>query len=342
MHHPRVSRQIRVAQIQYLIDRGVGPRRRRGHCPLRRSAPAPSRQALIMGYGNTIPGGLQLRRCGSNSLFRQAGDCATKAAMDNVLVMEGNYAVVTGSTRGIGRAMAGTLARHGCNIVVSSRNAGDCERTAKELAAEHGVRTVGLPCDVSVQSRVSAMFREIRGWCDGRLDVLICNAGYPLQDDIFNTPMDATPADKLEEWYLSVFRTDALGSVFCTYEALPMMLARGRGSIIYVSSIPALAGYQGAPYTVAKAGILGLMKEIAREYGRHNIRANALALGNIRTPATYDMVDEATRQLFAEQAPLRRWGLPEEVGGAALFLASEQSGFITGQTLVVDGGVVRR
>ncbi len=256
--------------------------------------------------------------------------------------MEGNHAVVTGSTRGIGRAMAGILARHGCNLVVSSRNPGDCEQAAKEIAAEHGVRTVGIACDVSVRSDVCGMFRQIRGWCEGKLDVLICNAGYPLRDDLFNTPMGATPADKLEEWYLGVFRTDTLGSVFCTYEALPLMLARGRGSIVYVSSTPALAGYQGAPYTVAKAGILGLMKDVAHAYGRHNIRANALALGNIRTPATYDLLDPATRQLFAEQAPLRRWGLPEEVGEAALFLASEMSGFITGQTLVVDGGVVRR
>jgi 3-oxoacyl-[acyl-carrier protein] reductase len=256
--------------------------------------------------------------------------------------MEGSHAVVTGSTRGIGRAMASILARHGCNVVVSSRHAGDCGQTAKVLADEHRVRTVGLVCDVSVQSQVCAMFREVRKWCDGQLDVLICNAGYPLRDDVFNTPLDKTPAEKLEEWYLSVFRTDALGSVFCTYEALPLMLACGRGSIIYVSSIPALAGYQGAPYTVAKAGILGLMKDIAREYGRRNIRANALALGNIRTPATYDLLNEATRRLFAEQAPLRRWGLPEEVGEAALFLASEQSSFVTGQILVVDGGVVRR
>ena len=261
--------------------------------------------------------------------------------MDNALVMEGRYAVVTGSTRGIGRAMAGVLARHGCNLVVSSRNPGDCEAAAKELAAEHGVRTVGIACDVSVRSAVCDMFEEISEWSEGRLDVLICNAGFPLRDDIFNTPLDATPADRLEEWYLGVFRTDTMGSVFCTHEALPLMLARGRGSIIYVSSIPALAGYQGAPYTVAKAGILGLMKDIAREYGRSSIRANALALGNIRTRATYDLLDAATRRLFAEQAPLQRWGLPEEVAEAALFLASDKSGFITGQTLVVDGGVVR-
>jgi len=276
-----------------------------------------------------------------NLLFRPGVDCATKAPMSDLRVMEGSHAVITGSTRGIGRAMAGVLARQGCNVVVSSRHPDDCEQTAKELAAEHEVRTLGLACDVSVQSAVRSAFQEVRSWCEGQLDVLICNAGYPLRDDIWNTPLDATPVDKLEEWYMSAFRTDTLGSVFCTYEALPMMMARGRGSIIYVSSIPALAGYQGAPYTVAKAGILGLMKDVAREYGRHNIRANALAPGNIRTPATYDLLDPATRQLFAEQAPLRRWGLPEEVGQAALFLASDQSGFITGQTLVVDGGVVR-
>lgn len=269
-------------------------------------------------------------------------DCATKGLMSASPLMDGNHAVVTGSTRGIGRAMAAILAQHGCNVAITSRHQDDCDRTASEIAAGCGVRTIGLACDVSVQSAVRSAFQAVASWCAGRLDVLICNAGYPLRDDIWNTPLHAVPANKVEDWYLSAFRTDTLGSVFCTYEALPLMMARGRGSIIYVSSIPALAGHKGAPYTVAKAGILGLMKDVALEYGRHNIRANALALGNIRTPATYDLLDPTARQLFAEQAPLRRWGLPEEVGQAALFLASGQSSFITGQTIVVDGGVVRR
>ena len=132
-----------------------------------------------------------------------------------------------------------------------------------------------------------------------------------------------------------------MGSIFCTYAALPLMIAQRGGSIIYVSSTPALEGYKGTPYTVAKAALLGLMKDVAYEYGRYNIRANALVLGNIKTPATYDHLDAPARDAAAEATPLRRWGLPEEVGQATLFLVSPMSSFITGQTLVVDGGTVR-
>ncbi len=255
--------------------------------------------------------------------------------------LEGRFAVVTGSTRGIGRAMAAALARQGCHVAVSARARADCEETARALAREHGVSALGWPCDVSDLQSVRALFAEVRDWCGGQLDVLVCNAGFPLRADIWNTPLHATPPEKLEDWYLGLFRTDTMGSVYATHEALPLFLARRRGSIIYVSSIPALAGFQGAPYTVAKAGILGLMKDVAAEYGRFNIRANALALGNIRTPATYDLLPEEIRQRFAAQAPLGRWGTPEEVGEAMLFLASDRSSFVTGQTLVVDGGIIR-
>ena len=133
-----------------------------------------------------------------------------------------------------------------------------------------------------------------------------------------------------------------MGAVRCTFEALQIMMPRKNGSIIYISSTPALEGYRGTPYTVAKAGILGLMKDIAREYGKYDIRANALALGNIRTPATFEQLDEDSRKALAQEAPLRRWGDPQEVGKAAIFLASDLSGFITGQTIVVDGGTLRR
>jgi NAD(P)-dependent dehydrogenase (short-subunit alcohol dehydrogenase family) len=174
------------------------------------------------------------------------------------------------------------------------------------------------------------------------LDVLVCNAGFPFLPEIWNTATDAIPKEKLDIWYSQVFRTDTMGSIFCTYEALPLMKAQSRGSIIYLSSTPALEGYQGAPYTVAKAALLGLVKDIAREYGRYNIRANALALGSIQTPATFDNLDPSTRDTFAQEAALRRWGKPEEVGRAALFLASDLSSFVTGHTLVVDGGTVCR
>ena len=257
-------------------------------------------------------------------------------------VLAGKYALVTGSSRGIGRAAAEALAGAGCNVVLSARNAQAAEAVRDQIRAKYGIESMAIPCDISAAANVSGLFREVSRWSNGRLDVLVCNAGYPFRRDLWETPLHRIPAEKLESWHLDVFRTDTLGSVFCSFEALPLMISTGGGSIIYISSTPALEGLQGSPYTVAKAGILGLMRDVANEYGKFNIRANALALGSISTQATLDQLNPEVRKAFAEGTPLKRWGNPEEVAQVILFLASAGSGFITGQTIVVDGGALRR
>jgi 3-oxoacyl-[acyl-carrier protein] reductase len=262
--------------------------------------------------------------------------------MSETHVLENQFALVTGASRGIGRAIAESFAAAGCNVALTSRNLQECQAVAAEIAAGHHVRAIGLQADVSRQESIRELFQQLRAWSSDRLDILVCNAGYPMRPEIWNTPLGATPADKLQGWYLGVFSTDAMGAVFCTSEALPLMTARRSGSVIYISSTPALEGYQGGPYTMAKAAILGLMRDVARQYGKDNIRANALALGNIETPATFGQLDDESRRALAVESPLKRWGRPEEVGKAALFLASDLSSFITGQVLVVDGGAVRR
>lgn len=262
--------------------------------------------------------------------------------MSDMLSMKGQFALVTGGSRGIGRAIAQGLAEAGCHVAVVSRSEVDAAAAAREIADSAGVRALGLACDVGRMESVHALVGKVRRWSSEKLDVLVCNAGYPFLPEIWNTNLDAIPREKLEAWHLDVLRTDTLGSLFCTYEVLPVMMARRGGSIIYISSTPALQGFKGTPYTIAKAGILGLMKDVAGEYGSYNIRANALALGNIRTPATFEKLDFRTQENFAQDAPLGRWGQPEEVARAVLFLASAASSFMTGQTLVVDGGIVRR
>jgi len=256
--------------------------------------------------------------------------------------MEGRVALVTGASRGIGLAAASALAGAGCAVVLCSRHAADAAAAAEAVRVMHGVNTIGFACDVSQQGSVKRLFGEAARWAAGRLDVLVCNAGYPFLREVWETPLHRTRGDCLESWYVDAFRTDTLGSILCTFEALQLMLKVGEGSIIYVASTPALEGFQGSPYTVAKAGVLGFMKDVAREYGKNNIRANALALGNISTPATTEQMDAEARQAFAEATPLKRWGRPEEVAQAILFLASPRSSFITGQTIVVDGGSLRR
>jgi 3-oxoacyl-[acyl-carrier protein] reductase len=257
-------------------------------------------------------------------------------------ILEGKYALVTGGSRGIGRAAVEVLAGAGCNVAVAARHVKGAEAAALAAHELHAVETLAVACNVSELESVSALFAALRKWSSSRIDILICNAGFAFNKEIWDTPLHQTAPEKLSAWYEGVFRTDTMGSLFCTYYALPLMMAAGSGSIVYVASIPALVGLQGSPYTVAKAGVLGLMRDVACTYGRNNIRANALALGSILTPATLEVLDEKAQKAFAAEAPLKRWGRVEEVAQAMLFLASPQSSFITGQTLVVDGGIVRR
>lgn len=257
-------------------------------------------------------------------------------------LLEGQYGLVTGASRGIGRAAAETLAKAGCNVALSARHKTEVDETAAEIGRECGVATCAVAGDVSDQAGVRALFHELSLWSGNRLDILVCNAGYPFRREIWETPLHRIAAKDLESWHAEVFKTDALGSVFCTYEALQIMVPAGRGSILFIASTPAIEGLQGTPYTMAKAGILGLMRDVANEYGKYNIRANALALGNIGTPATTSQMDQSEREALAAETPLKRWGRPEEVAQAILFMTSSQASFVTGQTLVVDGGSVRR
>jgi 3-oxoacyl-[acyl-carrier protein] reductase len=264
------------------------------------------------------------------------------AVPDDLRLLQGKYALVTGSSRGIGRVIAETFAGRGCHVAVTARNVEAVRAVASHIESNFGVRSLAAACDVSRSESVHELFQQLREWSSGCLDFLVCNAGYPFLLDIWETPLHAARIGELETWFEGTLRTDLLGSVFCTAEALPLMMKQKGGSIVYISSTPAIEGYKGVPYTVAKAGVLGLMRDVAREYGQYNVRANALALGNILTPATFEALDSGSRTALAREAPLRRWGEPEEAANAALFLVSSLSSFITGQTIVVDGGTVRR
>jgi 3-oxoacyl-[acyl-carrier protein] reductase len=234
--------------------------------------------------------------------------------------LEGRLALVTGASRGIGRAIAEELARAGASVVVGYRSGKD---EAEELAASIGGRAI--QADVSSADEAKRLVDEA-----GDVEVLVNNAGL-TRDGLLARMSD-------DDWR-TVIETN-LSSVFYTCRAVtrPMMKKRS-GSIVNISSIVGVHGNWGQTnYGASKAGIIGFTKSLARELGSRNIRANVVAPGYVKTALTEVLPDEATAAMV-QQTPLGRVADPEEIAGAVRFLASDQASFITGEVLLVDGGL---
>ena len=170
-----------------------------------------------------------------------------------------------------------------------------------------------------------------------QIDILINNAGYPLKNEYWNSSFESLNIDD----YQHVLDVDLLGSIRCCMQIIPIMKKQKNGNIVNISSTPAIAGYdKGIPYTIAKSGLLGLTKHLALEYGKFNIRVNSLALGNINSSSTFDQLDKIEQEKLGNESSLRRWGEPEEVAKTCLMLVSDNFSFVTGQTIIIDGGTV--
>src|SRR6202795_1946377 len=234
--------------------------------------------------------------------------------------LEGKLALVTGASRGIGRAIAEELARAGAEVVVGYRSGRD---EAEELAAQIGGRAV--QADVSSAEDAKRLVEEA-----GDVDVLVNNAGL-TRDGLLARMSD-------DDWHV-VLETN-LSSVFYTCRAVtrPMMKKRA-GAIVNVSSIVGLHGNWGQTnYAASKAGIIGFTKSLARELGRRGVRANVVAPGYIQTALT-DVLPEAATAAMLVNTPLGRLGEPEDIAGAVRFLCSDEASFITGEVILVDGGL---
>ncbi|MEO9320507.1 MAG: SDR family NAD(P)-dependent oxidoreductase [Nitrososphaera sp.] len=258
--------------------------------------------------------------------------------MNTDRMLEGRAAIITGSTRGNGQAMARLFSQQGASVVVTGREESEARRTAAELTAESKNPAAGFALDVTSSSQVKDLVAQAVDRF-GRIDILVNNAGYPIKDEFWDVAFDAISDESLTQ----VLNVDAIGTYRCCREVLPVMVKQSRGVIINISSTPAIGGYtKGAPYTVAKSAILGITKHVAAEYGKYNIRCNAIAPGSIATPRNWDRLSADQKKELVSGIPLGREGKPEDVAGVALMLASDYTSFVNGQTIIVDGGETMR
>ena len=254
--------------------------------------------------------------------------------MKNLFDLSGKTAIVTGSTKGIGRAVAEQLAFHGADVVVSSRREDACQSVADEINQQLEGRkgsATPIPCHIGYREQMELMVSETRSRL-GKVDILVCNAAVnPFYGSMLDIPDSA---------FEKILDSNVRSNHWLCQLVLPEMVERKDGVILIISSIGGLNGSAVlGTYGVSKAADLALARNIAVEFGPCNIRANAIAPGLIRTDFARALWENPeTLKNTTANASLRRIGEPEEIAGAAVFLASPAGSFMTGQTLVIDGG----
>ena len=252
--------------------------------------------------------------------------------MPSLFDLTGSVAVVTGSSRGIGRAIAEHLAEHGATVVISSRKADACAVAAAAINAARGREAaIAIAANISSKDELRRLVDEtIR--TRGGIDILVCNAA--------SNPYYGPMAGISDEQFRKILDNNVLASHWLMQMVAPGMIERRGGSIILVSSI---GGLKGSPaigaYNVSKAADFQLARNLAVEWGRHNVRVNCIAPGLVRTDFARALWENPqTLMRVTATTPLGRIGEADEIAGAAVFLASKASSFMTGQTIVVDGG----
>ena len=247
--------------------------------------------------------------------------------------LTGKVAVITGSSKGIGKAIAERMAEQGAKVVISSRKAGPCDEVAAAINTQFGAGTaVSIPANISSKEQLKNLVDETYRHF-GKIDILVCNAA--------SNPYYGPMAGIEDDQFRKIFENNVLANHWLIGFVAPQMIDRKEGSIIIVSSI---GGLRGTPvigaYGISKAADLQLARNLAHEYGPHNVRVNCIAPGLIKTDFARALWEDAEALKHrTATTPLRRIGEPDEIAGAAVFLASQAGSFVTGQTIVVDGGV---
>ena len=246
--------------------------------------------------------------------------------------LKGKVALITGSTKGIGKSIAEEMANAGAKVVISSRKADACDAVRAEFAAR-GQEAMAVPCNVGDKAAAQNLVDTvIKQW--GRIDILVCNAA--------SNPHFGPLATASDEMFDKIMQTNVKSVFWLGNMVLPQMGERGEGgAMIIISSIGALRGSQVLGlYGTSKAAEAGLARALAVQWGPQNIRVNTIAPGLVKTDFAKALWSDAARLKSREAStPLRRIGTPKDIGGVAVFLASEAGAFVTGQMIVVDGGV---
>jgi NAD(P)-dependent dehydrogenase (short-subunit alcohol dehydrogenase family) len=245
--------------------------------------------------------------------------------------LSGKTALVTGSTRGIGKSIAEHLARAGARVVISSRKADACAEVKKEFDVL-GLEAIAIPCNVAKKEDLENLVARTMEACGG-IDILVCNAA--------TNPVYGPTAAASDEAFDKIIGTNVKSTWQLCNRVIPQMAERGDGAVIVVSSIAALRGNAVIGlYGVSKAADAGLVRNLAVEWGPRNIRVNGIAPGLVKTDFARALwEDPGARSAREAQTPLRRLGEPDDIGGIAVMLASRAGNFITGQLIVADGGV---
>ena len=247
--------------------------------------------------------------------------------------LTGKVAVITGSTKGIGKAIAERMAEQGAHVVISSRKAERCAEVAAAINAKFGAgRAVAIPANISSKDDLEHLVKTTNAQF-GKIDVLVCNAA--------SNPYYGPLAGIADDQFRKILENNVIANHWLIGFVAPQMIERKDGAIIIVSSI---GGLRGSPvigaYNISKAADFQLARNLAVEYGPHNVRVNCIAPGLIKTDFAKALwEDPEALKLRTDSTPLRRIGEPDEIAGAAVFLASQAGSFVTGQSIVVDGGV---
>jgi NAD(P)-dependent dehydrogenase (short-subunit alcohol dehydrogenase family) len=258
---------------------------------------------------------------------------APKVSERGLFDLTGKVAVITGSSRGIGRAIAERFAQQGAKVVISSRKAGPCEDVANLINERTPGSAIAVPANISSKDDLQRLMDETRK-AFGKIDVLVCNAA--------SNPYYGSQLDISDEAFRKILDNNIVANNWMIQMVVPEMRERKDGAIIVVSSIGGLRGSEviGA-YCISKAADMQLARNLARELGPHNIRVNCIAPGLVKTDFAKALWDTpAGEERASSGTPLHRLGEPDDIAGAAVYLASRAGAWTTGQTIVVDGGAV--